>query len=132
MDIGQYMTWDCAENDLARFREESNVNRPDGLGVHRTPLRIHDREPSGNRMRPDPRLSPHRIAASKRFMPSSIPASVLPHGVDHSSRYPALATSQNASLQQAPSSMSVRMSASRSALTVCPAGLADSHTPFGV
>ena len=42
------------------------------------------------------------------------------------------ATSQNASLQHAPSSMSVRMSASRSALTVWPVGLPDSHTPLGV
>ena len=41
-------------------------------------------------------------------------------------------TSQNASLQHAPSSISVRMSASRSALTVWPVGLAESQTPFGV
>ena len=42
------------------------------------------------------------------------------------------ATSQNASLQHAPSSMSVRMSASSSALTVWPVGLPASQTPFGV
>ena len=42
------------------------------------------------------------------------------------------ATSQKASLQHAPSSMSVRMSASSNALTVWPVGLPASQTPFGV
>ena len=51
---------------------------------------------------------------------------------EHTRRYVTRATSQNTSLQHAPSSMSVRMSASRSALTVWPVGLAESQTPFGV
>ena len=97
--------------------ELKTVYRDPELAVHERRIGVRARERAGP---PEARCPAASAGAGETVRPG-FPA-----------RYARRATSQKASLQHAPSSMSVRMSASRSALTVCPVGLAESQVPFGV